>query len=391
MKQLLLVCLLLVPGLAQALSLTGEVRWQGEVHQTETVRVEPGASLIIAPGAKVTFAAGQLEVAGRLQARQVSFAGTHWQGVVLKGCASDTLVADSSVRGAEIGIQVIGGEPRIEGTDFESNRVGLELRQSQASVSGCRFQDNAKVGLFVKDESRAAIINNSFIGNGKFGCYIFRAQPRRFAGNTFNANPVGIMVSYFGSDPLLEENCLTGNQVAIRVDRAARPTLRRNDLRDNGTGLDLYRRADPLVEANRIAGNKVGVQIAYSSYPQLHGNDLSGNGVALLLKDQSMVWEREKGARVRSGAASQSPFGGRKRGQVGEAQRAPRQQDGSVDARDNWWGKDATAELTRLGADGNVSFIVDGRDSAGFKEDGKLYPLDVVRYAPWRLEAVTWP
>jgi len=389
MKHLLLIGLLLIPGLAEALSLTGEVRWEGEVRQAGSVRVEAGATLTIAPGTRVTFAEGGLEVVGRLKAREVSFDGENWLGIVLKECDLSTLIVDATITGAETGIQVIGGAPRIEGTTLVQNRVGIELRQTGAIVSGCRFRENRDTGLLLKDEASAAVVDNSFVANGAYGVRIERANPRRFAGNTFNDNPTGILIAHVGSDPLLEENCLTGNQVAIRIDRAARPTLRRNDLRNNGTGLDLYRRADPLVETNRIADNRVGVQVVFSSYPQLRGNDLSGNGVALLLHDQSTLWEQQKGERTRSRAAAATEAG-KKHDEVDAARRAPGVLDGTIDARDNWWGSEATLELERIGADGNASFIVDGRDSAGFEEDGVLFPLDRVRYAPWRQEAV-WP
>lgn len=389
MRYWLLVLLVLVPTGARALSLTGEVHWSGVVHQHEAVRVEPGATLIIAPGSTVVFSGGSLEVAGRLRAREVDFNGQDWTGIVLKRCDLNTLIADCRVSGAATGILVAGGEPRIEGTRFVDNRIGLELRQqAAATVSGCDFRNNRRVGLFVKDEATAAVVDNNFINNGKFGAYIFRAKPRRFAGNSFNSNPIGIMVSHYGSDPLLEENCLTGNKVAIRIDRAAKPILRRNDIRDNGTGLYLYRRADPLVEGNRIADNRTGIHVAFSSYPQIHGNDLNDNIVALQLEYQSSTWDDEKGAAARKAEVAGSPFGGQKQGEVSERQRAPRQLDGTVDARDNWWGKGGTLELARLGRDGNPSFINDGRDTPSFDEGGKSYPLDTVRFAPWRKEAV---
>ncbi|PNU20542.1 hypothetical protein C2E25_06605 [Geothermobacter hydrogeniphilus] len=387
--RILLLIGLLWPTLLSAMTLDGETRWQGAMTIREPVRVASGATLRIEPGARITFAGGGLTVSGRLIARQCELSGKNWSGIVLKGVGADTLLADCRISGAATGVLVESGEPRLEGLTLEGNRIGIELRRkSAATVTGCLLRDNSRVGLFVKDGTTAAVVNNRFEKNGRFGAYLYKAQPRRFTGNVFTGNPTGLMVSHYGSNPRLVENSLTGNGTAVLVDRAARPVLRRNDIRDNEIGVRCYRRSDPLLEKNRISGNRTGVSIAYSSYPRLRGNDLSGNGTALFLEYQSAQWEREKGAAAREQEVSRSAFGGRPRQEVGEAERRPRKLDGTIDARGNWWGDAATAELGRIGDDGNPSFIDDGRDRPNFEEGGRNWPLDRVRFAPWLHEAV---
>jgi len=381
---LLLAMMLLVPAGAVALDLTGETRWQGEMILREPVRVAQGAVLRIEPGTKVRFEGGGLTVSGRLVARECELDGENWPGVVLKGAGAETLLADCVIRGAATGLLVESGEPRLEGLTLEANRIGIELRQkSAATVSGCLFRGNARVGLFVKDGTTAAVVNNRFERNGKFGAYIYKATPRKFSGNVFNDNPTGLMISHFGSDPELVENCLTGNGTAVLVDRAARPHLLRNDIRDNKVGVRCYRRSDPLLEANRIGGNTTGVSVAYSSYPRLTGNDLTGNGTALFLEYQSSRWEEEKGAAAREAEVAHGAFGSSPRQTVSEADRRARRLDGTLDARGNWWGEAETAEMEKLGPDGNPAFIDDGRDRPTFEEGGRTWPLDKVRFAPW--------
>ena len=149
----LALLLLAVASPALAVSLTGAVRWEGDLRFDATVRVEPGATLTVAPGTRVVFAAGGLEVAGTLVARDCRFEGEGWDGLSLKGTGDATRLSGVTVRGAKSGIFVGGGTPRLEKLVLEENEVGMEIKQkSRAQVTGCRFVANRKVGLFVKDD-----------------------------------------------------------------------------------------------------------------------------------------------------------------------------------------------------------------------------------------------
>lgn len=377
--------LLPLPAPAQAVSLVGQVRWQGEVLLQESVRVEPDGVLTVAPGSTVTFTAGGLEVAGRLVATGARFTGDNWGGIVLKGCDGRTVLKGCTIDGAGTGILVQGGAPRLEDLTLTGNGVGMEVRQKSAAVvSGCRFRGNAKVGLFVKDEATATVTDSLFEDNGRYGAYIYRSVPARFADNVVRNNSTGVMISHYGSDPRIEGNRIEGNRIGVLIDRAARPVLTGNRLERNDTGLRIYRRSDPRVEGNRLAENRTAVSVAYSSYPTIRGNDFVGNGTALKLEYQSSVWEKTRGSAVREIEASARGAFGQGRGQaVSEAQRRPRELDATVDARGNWWGRDGSAELARIGREGNPSFLEDGRDTPTFLDDGKSYPLDTVRFDPW--------
>lgn len=377
---------------ARALVLEADTVWRGELVLDGPVTVPAGVTLRVEPGSRVRFVRGGLTVSGRILARGARFSGEGWTGLVLKGLESDSRLSDCRLSGATTAVTVESGSPRLEGLELRANRIGIELRRkSAATVRGCLFADNSRVGLMVKDGSTAAVVDNRFEHNGRFGAYIFRARPRRFSGNRFRGQPTGLMISHFGSDPLLEDNRLSGNEVGILVDRAARPVLRGNVIRDNGIGIRCYRRSDPRIEGNRIGGNRIGVLIAYSSYPVLRGNDLAGNGVALRLEYQSIAWERAKGSAARRQQVSRGAFGSRPARQVDENDRRARNRDGWIDARDNWWGEAETRQLEQLGSNGNPLFIDDGRDRPTFTEGGRDWPLDRVRFAPWARQAPAIP
>lgn len=193
MRFLLFMLVLLLPAQTSAEVLSGKVVWRGAIEVTEKIRVERGAVLIVEPGSKVTFLGGSLEIAGQLQADHVEFGGNDWSGIVLKGCTSSTILSDVLISGAKIGVQVVGGEPRLENNRFSENRVGVELRQKTAAIiRGNRFKANAKVGLFVKDGTTAIITGNRFEQHGQFAAYIYRANPRQFSDNVFEQNATGV-------------------------------------------------------------------------------------------------------------------------------------------------------------------------------------------------------
>ncbi|GAB4178083.1 MAG: hypothetical protein Tsb0017_17690 [Geothermobacteraceae bacterium] len=384
---ILFLLLTLVP--ARALVLDRDTVWRGELSFSEPVEVPAGVTLRVEPGSRIRFQGSGLTVLGRVHAREAEFSGAAWTGLVLRGVGVDSLLADCRVSGAATGVRVESGAPRLEGLTVENNRIGIELvRKTDATVSGCRLLRNSRVGLMLKDGATAGVVDCTFEANGRYGAYIYKSKPRRFAGNTFRDEKVALMLSHYGSDPVIEGNCLTGNDTGVMVDRAARPRLVGNEISGNRVGLHCYRRSDPQVAGNRIRDNEIGVLVAYSSYPVLHGNDLADNRLAIRLEYQSIAWERQKGEAARRQESTRGAFGSRPRQTVGESERRAAVREGFIDARDNWWGDEATRRLVDLGADGNPDFIHDGRDQATFEEGGQNWPLDRVRFAPWRGEPV---
>lgn len=389
MKKLLVLGILLLCAVpALALTLSRDTTWQGQREVREEVRVEAGATLTIRPGSRITFNGGQLEVAGRLLADDVDFNGSGWGGIVLKGCDNTTRIRNCRIEGAKTGLFIGGGAPHLEGTTLQRNEVGIEIKQqSAATIRDCRISDNRKVGLFIKDESTPDISGCTIAKNGKYGVYIYRALPARFIANIFTANDTGLMISNAGSDPLIQGNLFEKNGIAILVDRAARPRLTENILRDNQTGVRLYRRADAEISGNRFEKNSDALSIAYSSYPRISNNDFVSNRRAVFLEFQSSTWEKSNGSTVRENEAESRGAFGQSNGHAAsaEARRRPDAElNGTVDARHNWWGEEGSRELNRIGARGNPSFIHDGRDAPTFVDVGKEWPLDRVTFTPWQ-------
>ncbi len=391
MRFLLIIFLLLnIPTGAAARVIDGPERWQGEIRVTESLRVAKEGRLIIAPGTRVLAEAG-IEVAGELQATEVEFSGRNWPGITLKGTSSQTWLKGCRITGAQTGISVIGGAPQLTELLLEDNRIGIELRQkSRARVEDSIFRNNSRVGLFIKDEVTSVVRGNRFEKQGKFGAYIYRALPQQFTENLFIDNPTGLMISHFGSDLLVKNNDFRNNNIGIKVDRTARPKIVANRIEQNQTGIELYRRADPLIELNLLKGNSRAIHVSFSSYPQIRHNDFVSNQRALILEFQSSQWEEQKGAGAREQQISgHGAFGGRKQNEITEQQRGTHGLDGTVDARENWWGEQETAALKGLGPEANLGWIDDGRDQPFFEEDGRSYPLDLVRWSPFSPQPYT--
>ena len=389
MKKILVLCILLFCAApALCLTLSRDTTWQGQRELREEVRVEAGATLTILPGSRITFSSGHLEVAGRLLADDVHFSGSGWGGIILKGCDNKTIIRNCRIEGAKTGLFIGGGAPRLEGTTLQRNDVGIEIKQqSAATISNCRISNNRKVGLFIKDESTPDVSGCTIAKNGKYGVYIYRAQPARLTANTFTENDTALMISNAGSDPLIQGNFFAKNKIAILVDRAARPLLTENVLRDNQTGVRLYRRADAEISGNRFEKNSDALSIAYSSYPNISGNDFIANRRAIFLEFQSSTWEKSNGSTVRESEAESRGAFGQSNGHAADAEarrRPDAELNGTVDARHNWWGEEGSRELSRIGTSGNPSFIHDGRDTPTFVDGGKEWPLDQVSFAPWQ-------
>ncbi len=375
---------------AAALVVDKDTAWQGDKYLTEDVQVLPGVILTIKAGSRLYFKGTQLEVSGNIIATDVMFLGDQWQGLMLKGNDNKTFLRNCVIEGADIGVLVKGGAPRLEGLRLVGNKVGMELRsKAGGEVTDSVFVNNKKVGLFVKDDSTTSVTGCRFEKNGKYGAYLYRANPGTFKINTFTENKTALMIAYYGTDPVVEGNNFEKNVVAVQVDRAARPTIRENRFIANRTALYAYRRSDPDVIGNRFEGNDTGILVAYSSYPQIESNDFVGNGFALKLEFQSSEWETQRGADARAGeTAARTAFAGQGMRTVSEADRSARNLDGIINAAGNWWGVDGTAELEK-DAEGNPSFIHDGRDQATFVDSGQEYPLDKVNFQPWSRSALT--
>ena len=174
-----------------------------------------------------------------------------------------------------------------------------------------------------------------------------------------------------------------GLETAVEVGRFSRPLITRSAFRDNRRALAVSQKPNHPVRGNVFSGNDEAIFIDLSAYPEIRGNNFTGNGKDVVLGIyMSADWEKRVGSggisRMRAAESRSRNLWGVKR---------PLEFTGKVDARENWWGPERTAEMGSLGPEGNASGIDDRHDRPevsypGFGEGS--YRLDVVVYSPWR-------
>lgn len=193
MKYLLLLLALLHPAAVQALSIATDSLWRGELRFGENVRVEKGVTLSVAPGTRVEFFGGALEVFGTLRARGARFEGDDWQGIVLRD--GESRVEDCLVQGARTGILVLGGAPEISGNEFTGNGIAIQ----------------------VNGPARPTLVGNRIRGGG-IGVLLSRRADARLRHNHINGHRIGVQVED-SSYPVIRDNDLSGNAMALVLSR----------------------------------------------------------------------------------------------------------------------------------------------------------------------------
>ncbi|WP_305042342.1 right-handed parallel beta-helix repeat-containing protein [Geoalkalibacter sp.] len=204
---MLLLLTFLFPVSAQALSLATDTHWQGSLRFDAGVRVEKGATLSVAPGTRVEFAGGALEVFGSLHARGARFEGEDWQGIVLRD--GESRMEDCAVLGARTGVLVLGADPGIIGNQFTGNEIAIKAQGA----------------------ARPILVGNQISGGG-----------------------TGVLLSR-RSDARLRHNRITGNRIGVQVEHSSYPVIRDNDLSGNAMALVLSRQSSAW-EKTRGAGGR---------------------------------------------------------------------------------------------------------------------------------------
>jgi hypothetical protein len=145
----------------------------------------------------------------------------------------------------------------------------------------------------------------------------------------------------------------------------------------------------PRIEGNVITGNGTGIYCNFSAYMQVHGNNLHDNrNFGLVVGDNMSILMQNKIPYRYLGRFSfdASPT---------DADKVPHQSRkldpfpenaGVVDARANWWGASATAEMEKVGENGNISVIEDFFDKPDTFYQEEVYRRDRAAYAPWEKE-----
>ncbi len=433
----LLACLLLSPAAAPALevpaNIKGRTTWQGEVVLRQTVTVEKGAVLTIAPGTTVKPLAaeaklvvhGSLQVKGTPQANVVFAGPAGWQGieffqadpgsrleharfdkaqVAIGGIEAGFALRNCTFRNCDAAVKLLReASPTIEECLFVGNTIGIDNEmKSSVTVRRNRFLEHKTTAILASHNSVGAIEGNTFERN-KQGIGLIQKYPDRVTGNRFVDNEVGIycnqtqntpqikgntfeknkiaLVNFSFAYPQVEENIFVGNETAIRNDQYGSPQVAHNLFRANKTALYNYRKSNPVVEQNLVEKNDLALFCDFSSYPRVKNNNFLGNrmGVELGIY-QSADWEKRVGSKgiVQEAAAerqSQNPL----------LAQAPTEFRDIVDVSGNWWGDD-TQRLAAAGKDANLPFFFDRKDKPKVVYEGygqESYILDRIVYSPW--------
>ncbi len=404
----LLFLILMLPlfgtGILRAEVIDTDTVWSGEIFVADKIIVDKGATLLIAPGSRVTFrpmpegakkGGGRLIIFGRLIAQGTEEApifftsaatapqAGDWEGIRfekadqrvsrvdfciieyartgISGRYSALQVAKTHFRNNLIGLAARNG---LKGSLFDclatTNTVGVRFEQNNLlRVVNCRIENNQGSGI-VCSNSSPIIQNSSVISNGEHGVFCLR-----------------------GSSPLIEDNLIRGNQYGVWAEMNSSPTILLNEIVNNDTAIGLERLSFAVIEANLIHQNRIGLFCNLGGYPHIHKNNIFDNReLAIDLgSNQSIVVARETPFDRR--AAMNLPVPGQTKGQPDEDLDVDSSfpTEGLIDAYGNWWGRGALKEL-RSG-EANVSFFEDGYDTANLSYMNKTYPRDRVGYAGW--------
>jgi parallel beta-helix repeat protein len=413
---LLLFCLTALSRPASALtSIPTDTVWHGQILLKEDLRVEPEATLHILPGTVVRFAEdrqrgaegkilvtvqGTLVAEGRADAPILftSAAGTpavsDWAGIAfdrarnpgsrLRYCEME--YAEGAIRGGS-------SKLTLEHVALRRNRIGFAgFDGFEAVLIGCEVSHNV-VGIEFSGVSAARVENCKIIRNSKTGIICRSNSSPIIAGNTISDNTENGIACTQGSSPEIKNNVIRKNSRGVFAQYMANPNIWRNHFTLNDIGIRLERLAAPHVQSNIISRNRIGIYCNFGGRPRIQANNILENEEsAVVMGDQQSLRAEEAMRRRHQDPGHREQLGARKGllRALDSAQRTRETGSGVVDARENWWGKEATREIRTVGEHGNVSFIRDYRDEPEVefvgpdgKTTGERYPRDVVDFSHW--------
>jgi parallel beta-helix repeat protein len=125
-----------------------------------------------------------------------------------------------------LGITVMNGT--VKGT-------GVWIESTNPTLANNTFTNCGREGLFISGNAKPLITDNIFIQNNAGGIVIARNSKGELLRNTFQKNGLGLAISDAAA-PLVANNKLIDNQIAIALSRDSRPVLRNNLIENNPQG-----------------------------------------------------------------------------------------------------------------------------------------------------------
>ncbi len=113
--------------------------------------------------------------------------------------------------------------------------TGVWIESTNPTLTNNTFTNCGREGLFISGNAKPAVTDNIFIQNNAGGVVIARNSKGELLRNTFQKNGLGLAISDAAA-PLVANNQLIDNQIAIALSRDARPVLRTNLIEKNPQG-----------------------------------------------------------------------------------------------------------------------------------------------------------
>jgi parallel beta-helix repeat protein len=152
-------------------------------------------------------------------------------------------IAQSTVRNVGInGIMVASGSTaQVDTVTFRDNATAIYIDRDSpsytvsATVRGCTINHNDN-GVYVNNEWTGAVRYCTIDSNSTTGVYLYATAGNAIERNKIRHNTVGIYVD--GGNPLIRnENVIESNGAGLKCDHNAAPTVRRNKIASNNTGV----------------------------------------------------------------------------------------------------------------------------------------------------------
>lgn len=421
--------------------------WSGVITIDSVVNVPADSTLIIAPGAELRFVSdAAIAVEGRLLAMGTtekpivfrpdpgSTSGA-WQGISFgHGTTEGSELMNVSIEGAAQALSITGAKVRISSSIVRGGAKGIssgagayllaeavtlsDLSEggidvgvgSQGKIVGCQIKGVTGFGIQVGKKSTISIRNNLISGaklgifvSGEFppiegniidhcevGVVTLQTNPNSIIrGNTITDSNIGIACQQFAS-PTVEKNIVEGCEVGIECFQASSPSIHHNRLARNRRALSCIQMCNPVVMQNDFLDNAAAAYLHLSSYAQFQENNFEGNQLHIELDNMSYDWEVRAGKKPKRNRQAQNEVLVQQGRAIPEEVPVNVESEGFINAKNNYWGRQTTAEMNAKGPDANISTIQDAFDVPTRTYEGwpGEYKQDRVRYDGWKKERI---
>lgn len=208
-----------------------------------------------------------------IEVRQYPFGAPKMKTVFREEEEAEIIIENNTIeKNGKFGIVLdMGSRAELTANNIVEN--GLEEKKEDA------HKDRNMAGLIVRENSRAEVVGNTFIGNNK-GAVFYGNSGGRVSENVFKNNRT-LGVSIKGPSKLeISRNIFEGNLSGIHLREGTEALIVENEIRQSdSTGIEIVAQARPRVERNLLYRNgKVGILVKGVSKPFIRGNFLVENG-----------------------------------------------------------------------------------------------------------------